>query len=95
MFDNIPQPNPLTCSTLISALITHGLPNEAIKIYSSLRACEIKPDRPVFLAAAKVCAVSGVALRVKEVHDDATWCGVMSDVFVGNVFMGNVYVLRV
>jgi len=87
LFDNIPQPDPTTCSTLISALTTHGLPNEAIKIYSSLRAPGIKPDRPVFLAAAKACAVSGDALRVKEVHDDATRSGVMNDVFVGNALI--------
>lgn len=41
----------------------------------------------MFLAVAKACAASGDALRVKEVHDDATTCGVMSDVFIGNALI--------
>ncbi|MCI35728.1 pentatricopeptide repeat-containing protein, partial [Trifolium medium] len=73
--------------TFISALTTHGRPNEAIKVYASLRACRIKPHSSVFLAVAKACAVSGDALRVKEVHEDATRFGVMSDVFIGNALI--------
>ena len=77
LFDNLPQPDSTTSSTLISALTTHGLPNEAINIYTSLRACGIKPDIPVFMVVAKACAASRDALKVKEVHNDATRCGVM------------------
>ncbi|XP_027187589.2 pentatricopeptide repeat-containing protein At1g20230-like, partial [Cicer arietinum] len=87
LFDNIPQPDPTTCSTLISALTTHGLPNEAIKLYASLRARGIKPQKPVFFAVAKACAAYGDALRVKEVHDDAIQCGLISDVFIGNALI--------
>ncbi|MCI20489.1 pentatricopeptide repeat-containing protein, partial [Trifolium medium] len=74
-------------SVSISSLTTHGRPNEAIKVYASLRACGIKPHSSVFLAVAKACAVSGDALRVKEVHDDATRLGVMSDVFIANALI--------
>jgi pentatricopeptide repeat protein len=42
---------------------------------------------PVFMAVAKACAASRDALKVKEVHNDATRCGVMSDVFVGNALI--------
>jgi len=35
LFDNIPQPDPITCSILISSLTTQGIPNEAINIYAS------------------------------------------------------------
>ncbi|XP_061352576.1 pentatricopeptide repeat-containing protein At1g20230-like [Gastrolobium bilobum] len=87
LFDNIPQPDPTTCSTLISAFTIRGLPNEAIKIYASLRARGIKPHKMVFLAVAKACAASGDALRAKEVHDDAIRCGMMSDVFLGNALI--------
>jgi hypothetical protein len=55
---------------MITDLTTHGLPNEAIKIYALLWAREIKPHKPVFRAVVKACAASGDALRVKEVHDD-------------------------
>ncbi|CAI8613086.1 unnamed protein product [Vicia faba] len=87
LFDNILQPDPTTCSTLISALTAHGLPNEAINIFASLRARGINPQKPVFLAVAKACAASGDALRVKEVHADAARCGVTSDVFVANALI--------
>ncbi|XP_045792979.1 pentatricopeptide repeat-containing protein At2g29760, chloroplastic-like [Trifolium pratense] len=87
LFDNISQPDPTTCSTFISALTTNGRPNEAIKVYASLRACGIKPYSSVFLAVAKACAVSGDALRVKEVHEDATRLGLMSDVYIANALI--------
>ncbi|XP_029130251.1 pentatricopeptide repeat-containing protein At1g20230, partial [Cajanus cajan] len=87
LFDNIPQPDPTTCSTLISAFTTHGLPNEAIRLYASLRARGIKPHSSVFLAVAKACGASGDALRVKEVHDDAIRCRMMYDVFLGNALI--------
>ncbi|KAK7243934.1 hypothetical protein RIF29_38750 [Crotalaria pallida] len=87
LFDNIPQPDPITCSTLISAFATCGLPNEAIKLYTSLRARGIKLDKFVFVAAVKASGASGDLLRVKEVHDDATRCGMMSDVFLGNALI--------
>ncbi|XP_057451920.1 pentatricopeptide repeat-containing protein At1g20230-like [Lotus japonicus] len=87
LFDNIPQPDPTTCSTLISSLTTHGLPNEALRLYASLRARGIKPNKPVILAATKACAASGDALRTKEVHDDAVRCGMTSDVFLSNALI--------
>ncbi|CAJ1958060.1 unnamed protein product [Sphenostylis stenocarpa] len=87
LFDNILQPDPITCSTLISALTTHGLPYEAIRLHASIRARGIKPQNSVFLAVAKASGASGDALRVKEVHDDAIRCGMMSDVFLGNALI--------
>jgi len=84
LFDNITQPDSTTCSVLISALPTTGLPNEAIKIYNSLRALRIKP---VFMAVAKAFVASNDALRVKEVHDDAIRCGVLSDVSIGTALI--------
>ncbi|KAE9590541.1 putative tetratricopeptide-like helical domain, DYW domain-containing protein [Lupinus albus] len=87
LFDNIPQPLPFTCSTLISAFTTHGLPNEAIDVYTSLRARQIKLDKFVFVAAAKASGASSDFSRVKEVHDDAIRCGMMSDVFIGNALI--------
>lgn len=87
LFDNISQPDSITCSTLISALITNGHPNEAIKLYASLWARGIKPHKQVFFVVAKACAAFGDALKVKEVHNDAIRCGVMSDVFIGNALI--------
>ncbi|RHN75263.1 putative pentatricopeptide [Medicago truncatula] len=87
LFDNIPQPDPTTSSTLISALTTHGLLNEAINICTSLRERGIKLDIPVFMAVAKACAASRDALNVKELHNDATRCGAMFNVFVGNALI--------
>ncbi|XP_019425725.1 PREDICTED: pentatricopeptide repeat-containing protein At1g20230-like, partial [Lupinus angustifolius] len=87
LFDNIHQPHPITCSTLISAFTTHGLTNEAINVYTSLRARRIKLDKFVFVAAAKASGTSSDLSRVKEVHDDAIRCGMMSDVFLGNALI--------
>jgi len=39
------------------------------------------------MAVAKACAVSRDALKVKELHNDATRCGVMSEVFLGNALI--------
>jgi len=39
------------------------------------------------MAVAKACAASRDALKVKELHNDATRCGVMSNVFVGNALI--------
>lgn len=68
LYDNITQPDPATCSTLISAFTTRGLPNESIRLYALLRARGIETHSSVFLAIAKACGASGDALRVKEVH---------------------------
>lgn len=87
LFDNIPQPDPTTCSTLISAFTIHGLPNEAVRLYASLRARGIKPHNLVFLAVAKACGAAGDALIVKEVHDDAIRYGMMCDVFLCNALI--------
>ncbi|KAK8469341.1 hypothetical protein PHAVU_005G053000 [Phaseolus vulgaris] len=75
LFDNIPQPDPTTCYTLISALTTCGLPHEAI--YASLWARGIKSQNSVLLAVAK--ASGG--------HDNAIRCGMISDVFLGNTLI--------
>ncbi|WVZ00251.1 hypothetical protein V8G54_026320 [Vigna mungo] len=87
LFDNIPQPDPTTCYTLISALTTYGFPHEALRIYASLRARRIKPQNSVFLAVAKASGASGDLLRVKEIHDDSIRCGMISDVFLGNALI--------
>ena len=78
LFDNIPQPDPTTCYTLVSALTTCGLPHEAI--YASLWARGIKTQNSVFLAVAKASGASRDVLGVKEVHDKAIRCGMISDV---------------
>ncbi|KAK8469340.1 LOW QUALITY PROTEIN: hypothetical protein PHAVU_005G052800 [Phaseolus vulgaris] len=85
LFDNIPQPDPTTCYTLISALTTCGLPHEAI--YASLWARGIKPQNSVFLAVAKASGASRDVLRFKEVNDNAIRCGMISDVFLGNALI--------
>ncbi|KAL9322041.1 hypothetical protein ACSQ67_010094 [Phaseolus vulgaris] len=61
LFDNIPQPDPTTCYTLVSALTTCGLPHEAI--YASLWARGIKSQNSVLLAVAK-------ASGARRVFDD-------------------------
>ncbi|KHN26811.1 Pentatricopeptide repeat-containing protein [Glycine soja] len=70
LYDNITQPDPATCSTLISAFTTRGLPNESIRLYALLRARGIETHSSVFLAIAKACGASGDALRVKEARPD-------------------------
>ncbi|XP_019442337.1 PREDICTED: pentatricopeptide repeat-containing protein At2g33680-like [Lupinus angustifolius] len=69
------------------AFTTHGLQNEVIKLYISLWANGIKLGKFVIIAVAKASGASSDFSRVKEVHDNATCCGMTFDVFLGNTFV--------
>ncbi|KAM1244516.1 hypothetical protein ACFX1X_036302 [Malus domestica] len=87
LFDQIPEPDLLAWTVLISGYTRHGFLKESINLYASLRARRIVPDNLLLLSVAKACAALGDVRNAKELHDDAIQFGFHSDVSLGNVMV--------
>lgn len=88
LFDNIPEPDVLSWTALISAYTKMGQCEEAIKLYTEIKnSRKVIPDKFVILAAAKICANSGDLKKAKEIHGDAVMYGYSSDLLLGNALI--------
>ncbi|XP_044481879.1 pentatricopeptide repeat-containing protein At1g20230-like [Mangifera indica] len=87
LIDEIPQPDLRSWTRLISAYTQHGFPKEAIKIYSTLKLRNIRPDNILILSVAKACALASDLVKAKEVHEDAIRFGFQSDTLLSNALI--------
>ncbi|GAV89645.1 PPR domain-containing protein/PPR_2 domain-containing protein/DYW_deaminase domain-containing protein [Cephalotus follicularis] len=87
LFDKIHEPDLRSWTILISAHTKHGFPEEALNIYNTLRARNVKLDTYVLLPVAKACAASADLIKAREVHDDAIRFGFSSDTLLGNALV--------
>ncbi|KAJ0015004.1 hypothetical protein Pint_21364 [Pistacia integerrima] len=87
LFDKIPQPDLRLWTLLISAHTQHGFSKEAIKIYSTLKLRNIRPDKLLILSVAKACALASDLVKAREVHEDAARFGFHSDTLLGNALV--------
>lgn len=67
LFDKIPNPDIHSCTVLINAYTKQGHPKEALKLYSELRARDIRPDKLALLSVVKACATLSDVAKAKEI----------------------------
>lgn len=87
LFDKIPNPDIHSCTVLINAYTKQGHPKEALKLYSELRARDIRPDKLALLSVVKACATLSDVAKAKEIGNDVMRFGFRGDLFLGNALI--------
>ncbi|RWR73709.1 Pentatricopeptide repeat [Cinnamomum micranthum f. kanehirae] len=83
VFDEMPQRNIVSWTTVISMYSQMGSPHEALRLYNSMRSAgKIKPNAFTYTIVLNSCAKMGDLKMGVEVHEDVVRDGCESDGFV-------------
>ncbi|XP_039115126.1 putative pentatricopeptide repeat-containing protein At5g52630 [Dioscorea cayenensis subsp. rotundata] len=87
LFDEIPTPDLVSFSTLISACVHHGLCRDAIQCFVKMRSFGISSNEFTFPSVLKACSATSDLKAGLQVHAFIVLTGFESDVFVANTLL--------
>ncbi|XP_072995643.1 putative pentatricopeptide repeat-containing protein At3g47840 [Typha latifolia] len=84
MFNEMPQRNVVSWTTLISALVRDGQCREAVSKFADMGRARVTYDSHTYATVLKACADAGLLARGREVHAHAAKLGLDATPFVAN-----------
>ncbi|XP_058075561.1 pentatricopeptide repeat-containing protein At3g12770-like [Magnolia sinica] len=88
LFDEMPQRNIVSWTSIISVYSQSGFPDEALRLYGMMKSAgEIKPNAFTYTIALNSCAKTGNLKMGVEIHEDILRDGCESDGFVSTALI--------
>lgn len=87
LLDEIPEPDLVAWSALISGYVQNGLANEALSTFREMHLLGIKCNEFMFPSVLKACSIKKDLIRGKGIHGVVVVTGFESDVFVANTLV--------
>ncbi|KAH7443505.1 hypothetical protein KP509_02G037400 [Ceratopteris richardii] len=87
LLDKLPSRTSLSWSSLISALVDHGNPKEALSVYARMLKDGVATTSHTFATLFRACGLIPDPQMGRELHEIARIRGVTSTVFIGNVLI--------
>ncbi|XP_077225361.1 pentatricopeptide repeat-containing protein At2g33680-like [Tasmannia lanceolata] len=82
LFDEIPERDLVSWSTLIYCYVSHGFDLEAFQLFKKTQECGLKPNQFIIASVLKACSASGILEFGLQIHGFITKTGFGSDSFV-------------
>eukprot|EP00249_Psilotum_nudum_P023046 c28733_g2_i1 orf=69-1232(+) len=87
VFDDMPQRNVVSWTTMISGYTRHGRSKEALELFWQMQEANVKPNQVTVVNALKACACLPSLKQGKSVHASIMKNGFESDIFVGSILI--------
>ncbi|KAK6917601.1 Pentatricopeptide repeat [Dillenia turbinata] len=87
LIDEIPEPDLVSWSSLVSGYAQNGFGKEALLVFREMHALGVKCNEFTFPSVLKGCAIMGSLSLGKQVHGTVVVSGYESDVFVANTLV--------
>lgn len=91
LFDEMPEPNLVSYTTMISSYIQHGHVDHGMQLFLHMNRSGLRPNEFGFSSAIKACRITGEVMMGKLLHGCIIKCGFESYVFC-NTSLVDMYV---
>jgi len=88
VFDEMEEPNLISCNAMISGYTRHGLDEDALQLFHEMRQERMISNGFTFVSVVTACANLAAQEQGKCIHADIVKSGFAFDLFVGNALVG-------